>query len=95
MTVHSQPPLTRVWTIACAVFLVSAAASRVLTGRLTPVPAYLAGLVGLLAVGGALVLSWRGLGIAGAYAPGARRVLRWAVVLGAVLWLGAMLFPFL
>ena len=95
MTVQTETSLARVWGIAAAIFVFAAAASRALAGRPSPVPSYVAGIVGLLAIGVALVLSWRRVGVAGAHTPATRRVLRVAIALGAVLWLGAMLFPLL
>lgn len=95
MATHAHVPLTRVWAATAVVFLAAALASRALVHRPSPMPSYAVGLVGLLAVGVALALSWRGLGDPGMHAPATRRVLRGAVVLGAVLWVLAMLFPFL
>ena len=95
MTVPAHPPLTRVWTIAIAVMLVTAIASHVLGRLSSPMPAYWVGLVGLLAVGAALVLSWRELGAADAARPAVRRALRGLVMLGLILWVIAMAVPFL
>jgi hypothetical protein len=58
-------------------------------------PSYWVGLVALLAIGVALVMSWRGLGDPGVHTPTTRRVLRSVVGAGAFLWLLAMVFPFL
>ena len=95
MRTHAHVPLVRVWAVAAAVFTLAALTSRALTRLPRPMPAYWVGEVGLLAVGVALVLSWRGLGVAGAYTATTRRVLRGVVAFGALLWLIAMLVPFL
>jgi hypothetical protein len=95
MTTHAPVPLVRVWAAAVAVLLAAVVASRGLTRLTTPWPAYGVGLIGLLAVGAALVLSWRGVGVPGAHSAGARRAIRGALLVGALLWLVAMIFPFL
>jgi|1185.fasta_scaffold20867_3 hypothetical protein len=95
MTTHAPVPLVRVWAVAVAVLLATALASRGLTRLTTPWPAYGVGLIGLLAVGVALVLSWRGVGAPGAHSAGVRRAIRGALLVGALLWLVAMIFPFL
>ena len=95
MTTRAQISLARVWAAAVTVFVVAVLASRALSHRPTPWPAYWAGLVGLLAVGVALLESWRGLGEPGAHPAGTRRALRGVVAAGALLWFAAMVFPFL
>ncbi len=95
MTTHTRVSLARVWAAAATVFVVAMFASRALSHRPTPWPAYWAGLVGLLAVGVALLESWRGLGEPGAHRTGTRLALRGVVAAGAFLWFVAMVFPFL
>lgn len=95
MEARDRMPLYRVWAAAGAVFFISAWTSRSLTERASPMPSYWVGLIGLLAVGVALLLSWRGLADPSAHSPSTRRLLRGAVVLGVVLWCVAMVFPFL
>ena len=86
--------LPRVWAFAATTFILAAGISRSLTAAASPAPAYWTGLVGLLALGAALWASWRHLGVRGARSAVRWRVLRLIVVLGAVLWVAAMLFPF-
>jgi hypothetical protein len=88
-------PLIRVWAVAVPIFLVAAWISRALTSRTSPMPSYWVGLVGLLAIGVALVISWRGLGDPGIHTPMTVAVLRGVVGIGILLWFLAMLFPFL
>ena len=88
-------PLIRVWAVAVPIFLVFAGISRALTSRALPMPSYWAGLVGLLAIGIALIMSWRGLGDPGIHTPLTATVLRGFVGIGILLWCLAMLFPFL
>ena len=95
MEARDRMPLARVWAAAGAVFFISAWASRSLTQRASAMPSYWVGLIGLLAIGVALFLSWRGLADPSAHSASTRRLLRGAVVLGVVLWCAAMVFPFL
>lgn len=95
MTTHARVPLGRVWAAAVTVFVIAVFVSRALPKQRTPWPSYWAGLVGLLAVGVALLLSWRGLGEPGAHSTGTRRALRVVVAFGALLWFLAMVLPFL
>lgn len=95
MSSHARIPLAHVWAVAVPTFLVAAWISRQLVHRPTPMPSYWTGLVGLLAIGVALAWSWRGLGDAGVHTVPARRLLRGGVALGVVLWVLAMVFPFL
>jgi hypothetical protein len=66
MSSSGRRPLIRVWAVAGAIFLIFAAISRALMHRPSPMPSYWTGLVGLLAIGVALIMSWRGLGDPGA-----------------------------
>jgi hypothetical protein len=91
----ARVPLIRVWVLALIVFLVTAWISRLLAHGASPMSSYWIGLVGLLAIGAALVTSWRGLAAPGFHAPGTRRALRTLIVIGGLLWAAAMVFPFL
>ncbi|MDQ6829437.1 MAG: hypothetical protein M3081_11270 [Gemmatimonadota bacterium] len=88
-------PLTRVWAVVIAIFLLSAWIARMLSRRGLVMPSYWTGLVGLLAIGVALFMSWRGIGDPGVHSRAAIGVLRGLVGIGAMLWVLAMLFPFL
>ena len=95
MTTRARTHLGIVWAAAATVFVGAMLAARALSDRPTPWPAYWVGLVGLLVVGVALLESWRGVGEPGAYSTWARVALRGVVAVGALLWLVAMVFPFL
>ena len=95
MRAHVHTPLIRVWAVAVPIFLVFAGTSRALTHRASPMPSYWTGLVGLLAIGVALVISWRGLGDPAIHSPLTAAVLRGVVVIGIFVWILAMLFPLL
>ncbi len=88
-------PLVRVWVLALAIFVIAARTSRSFARPATAMRSYWVGLVGLLAIGVALVLSWRGLGDPGVHTPRTRRLLRGVVAIGTFLWVLAMMFPFL
>jgi len=95
MRSETHLPLVRVWAVAVPIFLIAAWISRVLSHRASPMPSYWTGLVGLLAIGVALIISWRHLGNAGSHMPLQAGFLRVLLGIGFVLWLVAMLFPFL
>ena len=95
MRLDIHPPLIRVWAVAVPVFLAFAGISRALSHRSSPMPSYWTGLIGLLAIGIALIISWRGLGHPGIHSPLAVALLRGLVGIGIFLWFLAMLFPFL
>ena len=103
MRLQSARQVGLVWLAAAFVFLVTALVSAALSPRLRPPVAsptgpgapYFVGLIGLLALGAAIVLTWVWVGRAGPPAQWERLVLRLALVLLGVLWTGAMLFPFL
>lgn len=86
------------WAAALAIALVTAVLS---TWLLPPSPprgptaSYYVGLVGLVAVGVALWLTWGWLDRAGPSSSAARMVLRVVLATGGVLWVAAMAFPFL
>lgn len=95
MQARVQWSLPRVWAVAATTFVLAAGISRSLAASAAAKPAYWTGLVGLLALGAALWASWRHLGAPGTHSAVMWRVLRLVVVLGALLWVVAMLFPFL
>jgi hypothetical protein len=95
MRLDARPPLIRVWAVAVPVFLTSAGISLALTHRASPMLSYWTGLIGLLAIGIALIISWRGLGHPGIHSPLTVTLLRALVGIGIFLWLLAMVFPFL
>ena len=98
MDIRSGRQVALLWAGALLVFLISAWVSRALhpAGPVRRPPAsYYVGLVGLLAIGLALALTWRWVGIAGPASSGTRTALRGLLLLGGVLWVAAMVFPFL
>ena len=98
MDIRSGRQVALLWGGALLVFLISAWASRALhpAGPVTRPPAgYYVGLFGLLAIGVALVLTWRWIGRAGPASPATRAALRALLVLGGAIWVAAMVFPFL
>ena len=56
---------------------------------------YYVGLVGLLAIGIAIVLTWQWLRRSGPASRSTRALLQGVLTVGAVLWLAAMVFPFM
>lgn len=98
MEIRSGRQIALLWAGALLLFLICAWASRALhpSSPITrPTASYYVGLVGLLAIAVALVLTWRWVGRAGPASSGTRAVLRALLLLGGVLWLAAMVFPFL
>lgn len=98
MLIRSGRQVALLWAGALLVFLVSAWASSALhpSGPVTQPPlSYYVGLIGLLAIGLALVLTWRWVGQAGPASRGTRFAVRMLLAFGAVLWVTAMVFPFL
>jgi hypothetical protein len=95
MQARITAPLTRVWLLAITLFVVAAGISRALATQSATMASYWSGLLGLLAIGGALLVSWQRLAQPGRHAPTVWRLLRLCVVLGSLLWVVAMLFPFL
>jgi hypothetical protein len=95
MRSETHLPLVRVWAVAVPIFLLAAWISRVLAHRASPMPSYWTGLVGLLAIGVALIMSWRHLCNPGSHTPLQAGLLRGLLGIGLFFWLVAMLFPFL
>jgi hypothetical protein len=85
-------PMIAVWAIALAVFAGAVFVSRGLSDVRS---SYWTGVVGLIAVGVALLLSWRRASDAASYTPQKRDRLQTLIAVGAVLWVLAMMFPFL
>lgn len=98
MDIRSGRQVALLWAGALLVFLICAWASRALHPAgpvLRPPASYYVGLVGLLAIGLALALTWRWVGVAGPASSATRAGLRVLLLLGGVLWVAAMVFPFL
>ena len=98
MEIRSGRQIALLWAGALLLFLICAWMSRALHPSSPvnrPTASYYVGLVGLLAIGVALVLTWRWVGQAGPASSGARTGLRALLLVGGVLWLAAMVFPFL
>jgi hypothetical protein len=98
MEIRSGRQVALLWVGALLLFLICAWASRALHPSHPvdrPSASYYVGLVGLVAIGVALVLTWRWVGHAGPASSGARAGLQALLLLGGVLWLAAMVFPFL
>ena len=98
MRLQSARDIGFLWATTGIVFLLSAWASSALRPQspvLHPTASYYVGLLGLLAIGLAVALTWGWVGRAGPAAVGARVAIRAALVLLGTLWALAMVFPFL
>ena len=98
MRLQSARHIAMLWTSTALIFLLTAWASGVLlpaTPATRPPLSYYVGLLGLLAVGMSLALTWRWVGRAGPSSVIARAAIRAALALLGVLWMLAMVFPFL
>jgi hypothetical protein len=98
MRVRSGRQVAALWAVALLIFLASAWASTALLPQgpvNRPTASYYVGLVGLVAVGIALVPTWRWVHRVGAVSRSGRVVLTVLLTMGAVLWVAAMVFPFL
>ena len=101
MHIQSGRQLTGVWVGALLIFVASAWGSHLLlptavpTTTISPPASYYVGLLGLLAVGIALVLTWSWVRRPGPTSQGTRAVLQALLAVGTVVWLAAMVFPFL
>lgn len=98
MSIRSGRQVALLWAGALLLFLITAWASRALHPSHPvdrPSASYYVGLLGLLAIGLALVLTWRWVGQAGPASSGARAGLQALLVVGGLLWVAAMVFPFL
>ena len=100
MRIQSGRAAGWLWVGAVLIFLVSAWGSNALlapAGSVVTRPgaSYYVGLVGLVAIGIALWLTWEWARRVGPASRGARAALRGLLVAVTVLWFMAMLFPFL
>lgn len=98
MRVQSGRQVAALWAGALLIFFAGAWGATALlpTGPATrPTASYYVGLVGLVAIGIALVLTWLWVQRAGPASRAPRAVLQMLLIVGAVLWLAAMVFPFL
>jgi len=99
--IQSGRQIAAVWLGALAIFVATAWGSTLILPADAaavssgPPASYYVGLLGLLAVGLALVLTWRRVGRSGPTSTAARTVLQALLAVGTVLWLAAMAFPFL
>ena len=98
MRVQSSRQVAVLWTWTGIIFLLTAFASSSLRPKIPserPPLSYYVGLLGLLAIGFALALTWEWVGRAGPAARLARVGIRAGILLLGVLWTLAMVFPFL
>ena len=101
MHIQSSRQVGRLWMGALLIFVASAwGSNRLLPTTGTTVPtrppaSYYVGLVGLLAIGIAIVLTWQWLRRSGPASRSTRALLQGVLTVGAVLWLAAMVFPFM
>jgi hypothetical protein len=96
MRIESNRDVGQLWLVSTAVFAVSVGIVRSL-GRDESVrtTALWIGYVGLAAIGVALLLTWQWLNHGGPRSLVVRVPLRLTVVTGIVLWVVALVFPFL
>ena len=91
----------QLWMGALLIFVVSAWFSNRLlptaggTVPTSPPASYYVGLLGLIAIGIALVLTWLWVLRPGPASRSTRALWQGLLVLGAVFWLAAMVFPFM
>jgi hypothetical protein len=86
----------RFWLISGAIFAAAVIFVRLLGhSEDVKIAALWIGYAGLAPIGVALFLTWSWLGDGGPRSPFARTPLRLALIGGAVLWLLALVFPFL
>ena len=101
MHIQSSRQVGQLWIGALLIFVVSAWISNRLlptaggTIPTSPPASYYIGLVGLLAIGIALVLTWSWVRRSGPVSRSTRALLQGLLAVGAVLWLAAMVFPFM
>ena len=98
MRLQSVGQVAALWLATVVVFLSSAWASGVLLPTVPvthPPTSYYVGLVGLLAIGLALALTWEWVGRAGPSTIGVRAAIRIVLALVGMVWAIAMIFPFL
>lgn len=98
MRIQSGRQIAALWVGALLVFLASAWGSTALlpAGPVTsPTASYYVGLAGLVAIAIALALTWVWVRRTGPASRGTRAGLQVLLAVGGVLWLAAMVFPFL
>ena len=101
MHLQSSRQVGQLWIAVLLVFVATAWGSNRLlptaggTVPTSPPASYYVGLLGLLAIGGALVLTWSWVRRSGPRSQSTRALLRGLLAVGAVLWLAAMVFPFM
>ena len=98
MRLQSGGQVGALWIAATVVLLSTAWASGALLPSVPvtrPPLSYYVGLVGLLAIGVALALTWEWVGRAGPRSIAVRAVLRMVLIAFGVVWALAMIFPFL
>ena len=101
MQMQTGRQVGQLWMGALFIFVVSAWFSNRLlptaggTIPTSPPASYYVGLLGLLAIGIALVLTWSWVRRSGPASPSTRALLQGLLAVGAVLWLAAMVFPFM
>ena len=98
MRLQSGGQVGALWMATAVVFLLTAWASGALLPTVPvtrPPMSYYVGLVGLLVIGVALALTWEWVGRAGPRSLGIRAALRFVLLLLALFWALAMIFPFL
>ena len=98
MRIQSSRQIAALWAGAFLVFLASVWGSSALLPDgpvTTPTASYYVGLVGLVAIGIALVLTWVWVRRTGPESQVTRGALHVILAIGGLLWLIAMVFPFL
>ena len=98
MRLQSTRQVGALWIATVIVFLSTAWASGALLPAVPvthPPASYYVGLVGLLAIGLALGLTWEWVGRAGPSSIGTRVAIRLVLTVLGLLWVLAMIFPFL
>jgi hypothetical protein len=96
MKIESSRDVGQLWLTCGAIFAACVVITRML-GRGEPVrmTALWIGYAGLAAIGVALILTWGWVSRVGPRSPALRIPLRLAIVTGIVLWVVALVFPFL
>ncbi|MFN2398631.1 MAG: hypothetical protein ABR543_08365 [Gemmatimonadaceae bacterium] len=102
MQMRSGRQVAGLWVGAILILVASAWGSQQLLPRTagpttttSPPASYYVGLLGLLAIGIALMLTWSWVRTSGPASRGARSVVQALLAVGTALWVAAMVFPFL